>query len=141
MAKVNPQQFREKWGRRLKGAGQDIQAGINRVTEAPGQLAAAQKNKWVARMTDTAVQDKWADRVASVSLQEWKDKALNKGVGRIAAGVDGATAKVEKFASQLLPHIDEGRQGLASLPSVTLEDNINRAVTFMRHMAGFTFQR
>ncbi|KKK95972.1 hypothetical protein LCGC14_2667420, partial [marine sediment metagenome] len=39
------------------------------------------------------------------------------------------------FAEDLLPHIDAGQAKLKSMPDITLEDNIARMSTFVRHMA------
>jgi len=62
---------------------------------------------------------------------------LNKGVNRVATGIDEAAAKVEAFASELLPHIDSGVSKIKKMGDVTLEDNINRMVEFTRHMSKF----
>ncbi|KKK86481.1 hypothetical protein LCGC14_2762800, partial [marine sediment metagenome] len=72
-----------------------------------------------------------------VSLEDWKRAALNKGVGRIAAGADDALGKVEDFAAELLPHIARGQAAISDLPDLTIEDSINRSATFIRHMATF----
>ena len=128
----------EKWARRLKGAVEDIRMGVEAVTENPAEKAAAKKAKWIARMTSKEVQDKWEARLRTVTLEDWKNAMLAKGLGRIAAGVDEATPDFETFMSELLPHIEEGRRAIARMPDVTLEDNIRRMETFIRHMAKFS---
>ena len=127
----------EKWARRLKGATEDIRTGVEAVTEAPTKKAVEKKDKWIARMTSKEVQDKWASRLSSVTLEDWKNAMLNKGIGRISAGVDEAQADFEAFMSELLPHIEAGRSKIAKMPDVTLEDNIRRMEEFIRHMATF----
>ena len=133
MAKVNASQWLDKWGRRLNAAGPDIQAGVKRVQTAPGQLAAQQQQLWLQKITAAA--DLWAKQVAGVSLQDWQNAMLNKGVGRIAAGVTAAQANKSAVITQLLASVDAAAQQANSLPRGSLEQNIQRAVTFMQSMA------
>ncbi len=127
----------EKWSRRLKGAVEDIRAGVEATTKNPAEEAVKKKSKWVARMTSKDVQDKWEKRLRAVSLDDWKNAMINKGLGRISAGVDEATTDFEEFMSELLPHIEAGQASIEKMPDVTLEDNIRRMETFVRHMAKF----
>jgi len=137
MAKLTPAQFREKHARRLKQAVPDIEAGINAVTESPMLKAVAKKEKMKANLVKSVDSGKWERGLKAVSLEQWKENAINKGVGRIAAGIDGAAAKVENFAAQLLPHIDKLQAEVKKMPDTTLEDSINRMTTFVRGMAKF----
>jgi hypothetical protein len=93
----------------------------------------------LSRLTDAMTNGKWEAGLRRVSLQDWKDAMLNKGLGRIAQGAEAATTKVEAFAGELLPHIDAGRRQLEGMPDITIEDSINRVGTFLRHM--HTFRR
>ena len=104
--KLTPEQFAEKHARRLKGATEDIRNGINAVTVAPTEKAAAKKDKMLNNLQAAVQSGKWERGLKAVSLEAWKQKALNKGLGRIAAGVDEAHDKVVDFASQLLPYQD-----------------------------------
>jgi len=137
MAKLTPKEFQEKHARRLKGAVEDVRRGIDRVTESPTEKAAAKQDKMLSNLTAAVSSGKWAAGLKRVSLEEWKKKARDVGVNRIAAGIDAAEGKVVAFAEQLLPHIDRGQAKIKSMPDVTLDDNINRATSFMRHMAEF----
>lgn len=136
MSKLNPREFREKHARRLKGATEDVRAGIDRVTENPCEKAAAKQDKMLTNLTAAVQSGKWAAGLKRVSLEDWKKKARDVGVNRIAAGIDAAAAKVEAFAEVLLPHIDRGQEKIKGMPDVTLDDNINRMVAFTRHMSG-----
>lgn len=138
MARMTAAEAREKWARRLKGAIPDIEAGVDRVTEAPGKKAAAKADKMLANLTESVRDGTWARRVGAVSLEEWKAHMKNKGVGRIAAGVDGAAAKAEDFFSQLFAYQDSVKGKLDAMPDLTLEDSINRMTTWVRDMAKFS---
>ena len=135
MAKVTPAQYAEKWGRRLRGAGEDIRRGIERVDKAPGVAAAASQELMLQKVTEAVNSGLWAKRVASVSLDDWKKSALEKGVPRIPAGVEAATEKMEKIAEELLPAVDAAAAAANALPKGTLEDSIARSAMFMREMA------
>lgn len=138
MAKLTAQQFQEKHARRLTAAIPDVSAGIDRVTESPTTKAAASKDKMLANLTASVQSGKWAAGLNRVTLEEWKNKAKNVGVNRIAAGITAAAPKVIAFAEKLLPYIDSQQAKIKSMPSVTLEDNIARMTTFIRGMSQFT---
>jgi len=135
MAKLTPIEFQEKHARRLKASVEDVRRGIDRVTESPTAKAAAKQDKMLTNLTAAVNSGKWANGLKRVSLDDWKKKARDVGVNRIAAGIDAASAKVVSFAEDLLPHIDRGRDKIKGMSDVTLDDNINRMTTFIRHMA------
>ena len=137
MAKVTPNEFAEKWARRLSGATEDIRRGVEKVSEAPSKKAVQKKEKMIARWTEAVQSGKWENALQKVSLEEWRAKLINKGLARIAQGVTDAQGKVEDFAAQLLPYIDNVKKKIETMPDRTLEDRINRAVAFMREMAKF----
>lgn len=135
MAKLSPAEFQEKHARRLKASVEDVRKGIDRVTESPTEKAAAKQDKMLTNLTAAVNSGKWAAGLKRVSLEDWKKQTRDIGVNRIAAGIDGAKAKVISFAEVLLPHIDRGTEKIKAMPDVTLDDNINRMTTFIRHMA------
>ena len=135
MAKVTPSQAAEKWSRRLSASTEDIRAGIERVTQAPGQAAAQKRAKWEAGVANAG--DKWQRNVAAISLDEWKDKALNVGLQRVAQGAQANQDKTEKFFSEFLPHLDRGVAQVNAMPDASMEDRINKAVAMMRHNSNF----
>jgi len=135
MAKLTAQEFQEKHARRLTASVEDVRRGIDRVTESPMIKAAAKKDKMLANLTASVNDGRWEKGLLRVSLEDWKTKTRDVGVGRIAAGIQAASAKVIAFAEDLLPHIDAGQAKLKAMPDITLEDNIARMSTFVRHMA------
>jgi hypothetical protein len=137
MATMTAQEFREKHARRLKAATEDMRKGIDAVTVNPCELAAAKQDKMIANLTKSVNDGTWKRGLLRVSLEQWKTKARDVGVNRVAAGIDAAAAKVESFASDLLPHIAAGQAKLKSMPDITLDDNINRMTSFVRHMSTF----
>ncbi len=135
MAKVSAAQAAEKWARRLSGATDDIRAGIERVTTAPGAQAARKRQKWEQGVRESG--DKWERNVGRVTLDEWKRKALDVGLPRVAQGAQANVDKTEAFFEEFLPHLDRGVAQIAQMPDTTIEDRINRSVAMMRHNAQF----
>lgn len=135
--RLTPEQAAEKWGRRTTQATGDMSAGIDRVTVSPGKLAAAKKTKWVQKMSDPAIQDKWERRTAAVDLEAWKTKARDVGVGRVAAGVAAANGKQQAFYEQLFPYQDRLLGEVDAMNDLTLEDSIARMTAWVRGMNQF----
>lgn len=135
MAKVTAEQYAEKWGRRLKGATSDISAGIDRVREAPGERAARAKDLMRQRLLEALDDGTWETQVAAVTLEDWKRAAKEKGVQRIAAGVDGSMASQRQMAGRLLAAVDEAVAEANQTPRGSLENNIERMTRFVRAMS------
>lgn len=115
------------WVSGLSSKTQKISDGIDRVTVAPGQMAARAKGLWAAN-TAAAV-DRFAARSQAVSLQEWQAAAKGKGLQRIASGAQGSQDKMVRVFSKLLPAIDAA---VKSLPSRgTFEQNKARSMALM----------
>lgn len=135
MARVNAQQWLDKWGRRLNAAGQDIQNGVQRVQTAPGQAAAAAQQLMLQRLTDSVTSGVWARQVSKVSLADWQNAMVNKAIPRIPQGV--ATAQKNKAGNitALLSAVDNAAAQANALPKGGIEQSIARATTFMRAMS------
>lgn len=129
--RLSPQDATTKWVNNLSGATANIQAGIDRVTEAPGIKAAAKAQKWITAVQ--ASQDKWKRNVAAVSLDQWKTLFKGVGVQRIAQGAQAKQSKYTAFATQFFPYLEQGVNKVQAMPDTTFEERIQRAVAMMRH--------
>lgn len=137
MAK-NPAMVAEKWQRNLSGAQESIRAGVNAVDESPTAKAAARAEAMVAGVQRAVSDGKWQRGLQRVSLQDWKQSMLEKGIPRIASGAATAVPKVQEFLQEFLPFIEQGMQRInASNPRGDLEQNIARATALMRHNSQF----
>lgn len=137
MPKLTAQEFAEKWQRRLTAAAPDISKGINRVDTSPTEKAAAKKDKMLNNLTMAVQSGKWESGLRRVTLSDWKKAATEKGIPRISQGVMGAGPKVTEFASQLLSYEDSLQSKVNSMPDLTLQDSINRAVAWINGMSSF----
>lgn len=134
MARMTAAEVAQKWAQRAGAAQADYTAGVNRVTEAPGQAAANAADVWQARLQDPQVLAKFKRKVSAVSLEQWKSAAANYGAARYAQGVSSKTAKFEAAMAPLLSYIDSGLAQIKSMPNVTLEDRIQRSAAWQRYM-------
>lgn len=124
----------QKWASRTAGATQQVIEGVARVTQAPGQKAAAQKAAYLANVQAKA--DKWERNVSRVTLQDWQ-AATTQGAQRIAAGVQAKQKKMEDFLTAFIPHVERVQQRVQAMPRGNMEQNIARMVENVRGMAEF----
>ena len=137
MAQKSPQQVTDKLIRNLSNATQSIREGIQAVQESPMEAAAAQQQLFKAQLNKSIDDGKWADGLRRVSLQEWKDQTLNKGVDRIATGVQAAKPKILEFMTAWLPYEEEGKRIIAAMPKGTLADSIARSSAMITYNSNF----
>lgn len=119
------QQIVDKWKMNTSGATAAYTQGIDRVQVAPGQLAAAKKQKYVQGVI--ASQDKWAANVAAVPLSTWANLAKTKGAANLATGVNAATPKVTAFWNKFRPVLDQARQQVNQMPTDTYEQRVAKS--------------
>lgn len=124
----------KKWAQRASAAQPDYVAGIEAVTEAPGAKAAAKADKYIAKVTENV--EKWADNVGATTLNDWKNATKGK-AGRYAQGVQQGTSNMGAFLNEYLPYVEQGRQQVANMPDMTVEDGVARAAAMIRHNANF----
>ncbi len=137
MAKLTPQEFANKLSSRLRAAVDDIRKGVERVSDAPTRRAAAKKEKFRNGINSAIDSGAWERGLQAVSLEDWKSKMLNKGVNRVATGIEDAKPKIEAFAAKLMAHQDSLKAEIERMPDNTLEDRIARAQAWIRGMAKF----
>ena len=137
MAKLTAEEFADKHAKRLKAAGPEMRMGVERVTDSPTAKAAAKQDKMRTKLLEAIDNGTWAARLKGVSLEDWKNKMLNVGVGRVSAGIDASRSKVVDFASQLLPAVDAAKHKIETMPDLTLEDSIARMSEYVREMGKF----
>lgn len=137
MARASASEVAEKWANRLSGATAEITKGVNAVTESPTAKAAAKQQKMLQNLTQAVNSGKWASRLQSVTLADWKKATIEKGVNRIPGGAQAAKGKMQAFMSQLLPYQESLQSQIENMPDLTLEDSIARMTAWVRGMSQF----
>lgn len=126
----NPTAAAQKWETQLSAAGQAYTDGVNGTTVAPGQLAAAAGNLWLAN-TQAAL-PRFKANSAAVTLQAWQNAAITKGAPRLASGAQAAEPKMEQVFAKLFPAIKNAVGALP--PRGTIQQNITRSQNFALKM-------
>jgi len=133
--KVTAEEYAQRWGQGLKGNVERIRTGVEKVTVSPGVAAAKRSDKWHAAMSSQATKDKWARRIGEMKLEDWQRAMIQKGVNRIASGVDEAQPRMAEYGAKLIAHQNALMVELDKMADVTLEDGIARATAWIRGMA------
>jgi hypothetical protein len=138
MAKLTGAQYAEKWGQRLKSASDAIVQGVDAVTVSPGLAAIAKQDKLIANWKRSVESGKWAAGLRKMTLGEWQASMRDRGIPRIAAGVDGALSDMAVFGEELMAFQSALSAKIMKMPDTTLEDNIARMTEQVRGMSKFT---
>lgn len=135
MARVSAQQWLQKWSNNLNAAGPYIKAGVARVSVAPGQSAAAAADRMLSGVQAAVTSGKWARNVSAVSLADWQNAMVNKGIPRLQQGTAQAVASKGNAITTLLSNVDAAAATANALPKGGLQQGIARAVAFMQDMS------
>jgi hypothetical protein len=114
------------WGTNFAASGTKYAAGIAAVTVAPGQLAAANKNLYIANVQAQA--NVWASKVAAVDLNTWKNAATTTGGARLASGAQKGAPKMQAFMQNFLPALSTVVSGLPQRGS--FDQNLARFTSY-----------
>jgi len=140
-AQKNAASVAKKWSQNLGASTTSIVEGVNAVQTAPGQTAASRQQLMKTKLNAAIDSGKWASRVSSVSLGDWKQSMISKGVQRVATGAQAAEPKMTKFLNELLPVAAAISAQVDSMPKNNLEDSVARAAAAIRGMAAFGASR
>ena len=124
--KATAAQAAANWGTGFAAAGTKYTQGIAAVTVAPGQLAAAQKNAYLANVQASV--NIWAAKVAAVDLASWKNSSSTTGAQRLGTGATKGQPKYQAFANAFIPQLS---QIVSSLPARgTFDQNLSRFTSY-----------
>lgn len=135
MARVTPEKYADRWKTGLTQNTARIREGIENVKVSPTAAAAAVADRTLSKIIAAFQDGTWANQLKKVSLEDWRDSAINKGLQRIAAGVEAATPAQVQMAQKLLAAVDATMAEVNKTPRGDLETNIARSATMIRGMA------
>lgn len=110
---MTPQEIAAKWSRNLVNNKASIRAGIESVTVSPTQKAAEQVDKWASNCARAAQDGSFVAGCQRVSLQQWKDLAINKGLKNLDEGVRQAESKVATYQAKAAPYFKQAADAAA----------------------------
>lgn len=125
-----PEQIAARWASGMQGATQKMTDGANSVTVSPGQRAAQQADVWLANTQ--ASLPKFKANTARLTVEDWRQPFLNKGIQRIQLGTQNAQPKVAAFLTNFLPYVQAGQAKLP--PRGNFEQNLARSQAMIRHL-------
>lgn len=131
----------EKWAKNGAGSGEAVKAGVNAVQESPMEKAAAAQDRWVAGVQRAAQSGKYAANLRAVSLSDWKNMMINKGIPNMQNGYAQGKAKFQRFMNEFLPYARDVSQQIKQMPRGTLQQSIDRARKTIELMAEFKNRR
>jgi hypothetical protein len=124
-----------RWVRAMQGAQQNYTEGVQAVQTAPGQAAARNVAGYQNGVAQAVASGKWTRNVAAVSLESWKDSAVNKGAARLSQGATAAQSKVQAAHERIGPMIDSAVQSISNMPRDNTANRIARATAYMTKMS------
>lgn len=133
--KLTPAEISAKWEKRAIAAVPDAIDGVNRVTDSPMDKAAAAQDKMLAGVTAAVQSGKWANSLKAVPLDQWKKVTAEKMTQRMAGGITAAAPKRKKFDEYLVQTLNDILPTINAMPTMTLEDSINKMTAQVRAMA------
>lgn len=131
----------QKWARNLLNAKDSIKAGIQGVTVAPTEKAAAAEQLYAKGCREAAESGRFAKGCRRVSLSDWQNAALKKGLPNLDQGVKLGESKVNTFMSQFLPFIQQKSEQIQQMPKGTRADAMERIRANMEAMDQFKLSR
>lgn len=137
MAQLTPAEVVKKWAQNLGNAKQAIEAGVRSVTVAPTAVAAQKVDKYVAGVQRAAESGKYQRALQGVSLMQWQNSMINKGLQRLQNGVKEGEPKMQAFMTEFLPFVQRVSQTVRAMPDETENDREQRMLANVRELRKF----
>lgn len=137
MPRLTPEAGADKLVRRASGAVADYMSGVKSVTESPTALAAKQLDKAQLNYNESISSGRMARRLNSVTRESWINDTVAKGQARYGPGITAAKDKILAFNQEFYPYLDHVSAEVKALPSMTIDDSINRAAVAIRRLHEF----
>lgn len=138
MAKtLTADQVARLWAERGAASAQAVRDGVNAVQENPATKAAAAADLWLQRLQQS--KQKFIDSLNRVTLQQWKNAMLNKGIANMQNGYNDQQTQTKYllFMREFLPYVRSGAQQARQLPKGTIQQACDRAAFMIKWNANF----
>lgn len=126
-----------KWKANAGRASQDYVKGVQAVTTSPTAKAAAAKEKYLQGVMNAAQSGKYEQSLNAVTLQEWKDAAVNKGAKNYQTGVTNISPRAAKAMADVQQYAEQVKQTIASMPNNTEADADARMLEAVKLMRAY----
>lgn len=119
----------DKWANAMASAGPAYEQGVNGVQTAPGALAAAASQKYLAGVQANLA--KFERNSLAVDLNTWKTTTIAKGRDRLGTGAAAAKPKVTAFQTAFFGYLKNGQAQINNMPTLTYEQRKAKAIAQM----------
>jgi hypothetical protein len=136
---LSPDQIAAKWARNLGNSVDSIRAGVQALQTSPTESAAAQQDRYLNGVQNAVSSGKWVRGLRRVSLADWQQAMVTKGLNRVSSGATAAIPKMTAFQNQWQPFLQANAAKVRAMPKATLQDRLNRMVAMAT--ANSTFKR
>lgn len=133
----NAQAIAQLWVQRASSAADRMKAGVNAVVDSPMEKAAQAAPQWLAGVQKAASEGTFEAGLRKVSLSDWKQKMLNKGIPNMATGVREALPDMTKFLTEFLPYAAQVSDDIKAMPKGSKEDSRARMNAAFDKMSAF----
>ena len=116
-----------KWAQNTAGAANAMKAGVQAVTVSPTATAAQHLDRYQQGTANAVTSGKMAAALNAVSLQDWQNAMLTKGIARVPQGVQAAQPKMQSFMDKWLPLQQQLSDRVSQMPKGTLADSQARS--------------
>lgn len=137
MAKISASDAAKAWVDGLSAATTKMQRGVNNLTVSPTESAAKAKVKMLTNLTQAVNSGKWEAGLRGVTLDQWRQKYVEKGLPRVASGASASQDKMTSFMTQLLSYQDSALAALSSMPNNNKADSKARMNAWFDKMSAF----
>jgi len=100
-------------------AGPEYEEGIKAPERNPIEAALAANDKRIANLKQSIEEKTWEKVMRTITIEDWRRGALEKGVPRFPDGIEKAKPKIEAFVSKWQPILAGIQESIRAMPEAT----------------------
>lgn len=113
---LSAQQIADKYASKAGAAGGDYKNGIQNTNVNPMQLAVAQQGVMVSKWNEAISSGRWANRMNSVGVDQWKNAAMTKGAQNYQTGIQAGKQKYLNAINYYAPIYQQIKDAVRQIP-------------------------
>lgn len=138
---TNPQRALEKWKARMAASATEAKEGVQGVQVAPTQLAAQAADKYIANVNRAFSEGRFQAGCGRVSLQDWQQAMITKGIPNMANGAQKISASSQKAMQDVIAFAQQVSSQIRAMPNVTEADADQRMLANVAAMRQYRAAR
>lgn len=126
-----------KWSKNTKANKDSMKRGVEQVTESPTAKAAQAVDRYAAGCAEAASSGRFAQACRAVSLEDWKQAFLDKGMKNLDNGVNAAESKQAQFYERFLPYIRQASDRIRKMDKGGIDNAMARVRANLEALQNF----